>query len=166
MAQRAKVTPETFDAFLAMKNAGVKLSTVAEILGISAGTVYCMSSAGTYEKYRAWANRHIEQMQQRKAAKAKAEAEAKAEAKAKEERERALQIAEKQREAIREAEAKRSMRKKWDIFGKKRQTNTMKITFEIEVTDDTYELIKPATSVLTALFNRDGESKVTVKTNE
>lgn len=74
-----------------------------------------------------------------------------------------MQIAEKQREAIREAEAKRS---KWNIFGKKRQTNTMKITFEIEVTDDTYELIKPATSVLTALFNRDGESKVTVKTNE
>ncbi len=155
MAQRAKVTPETFDAFLAMKNAGVKQKTIAEILGISAGTVYCMSSAGTYEKYRDWANHHLEQMKQRKAAEAKVKAE--------EERKRALQIAEKQREAIREAEAKRS---KWNIFGKKRQTNTMKITFEVEVTDDTYELIKPATSVLTALFNRDGESKVTVKTNE
>lgn len=152
---RPKVTPETFDAFLAMRKAGVKQKTIAEILGVSAGTVYCMSSTGSYEKYREWANHHLEQMKQRKAAMAKV--------RAKEERERALQIAEKQREAIREAEAKRS---KWNIFGKKRQTNTMKITFEVEVTDDTYELVKPATSALTALFNRDGESRVTVKTNE
>lgn len=155
---RPRVTPETFDAFMTMKKAGVKQKTIAEILGISAGTVYCMSSAGSYEKYRDWANHHLEQMKQRKVAKAKV--------KAKEERERALQIAEKQREAIREAEAKRIKRGKWNIFGKKRQTNTMKITFEVEVTDDTYELIKPATSVLTALFDRNGESKVTVKTNE
>lgn len=159
---RVRITPETFDAFMAMKKSGVKLVTIAKILGVSAGTVYCMSSAGTYEKYRAWANHHLEQMKQRKEAKIKAEAEAKA----KEEQEHAMQIAEMQREAIREAEAKRGTREKWSLFGKKHQTNTMKITFEIEVTDDTYELITPATSVLTALFNRDGESRVTVKTNE
>lgn len=155
---RAKVTPEAFEAFKAMKEAGVKQKTIAEILGLSAGTIYCMSSAGSYEKYRDWANHHLDQMKQRKAAKAKVRAE--------EERKRAMQIAEKQREAIREAEAKRGLRKKWDIFGKKRQANTMKITFEVEVVDDTYGLIEPATAVLTAMFNRGDESRVTVKTNE
>ena len=163
---KARVTPETFEAFMAMKKAGVKQKTIAEILGLSTGTVYCMSSAGSYEKYRDWANHHLEQMQQRKEAKAKAEAKARAEAKAEEGRERAVQIAERQREAIREAETKRNLREKWGIFGKKRQANTMKITFEVEVVDDTYDLIEPATSVLTAMFNRGGESKVTVKTNE
>lgn len=155
---RARVTPEAFEAFMAMRKAGVKQKTIAEILGLSTGTIYCMSSAGSYEKYRDWANHHLEQMKQRKAAKAKV--------KAKEEHERALQIAEKQREAIREAEAKRNLREKWGIFGKKRHANTMKITFEVEVTDDTYGLIEPATAVLTAMFNRGDESRVTVKTNE
>lgn len=155
---RAKVTPEAFEAFKAMKEAGVKQKTIADILGLSAGTIYCMSSAGSYEKYRDWANHHLEQMKQRKAAKAKV--------KAKEEHERALQIAERQREAIREAEAKRSLREKWSLFGKKRQANSIKVTFEVEVVDDTYGLIEPATAVLTAMFNRGDESRVTVKTNE
>ncbi len=163
---RAKVTPEAFEAFMAMKKAGVKQKTIADILGMSVGTIYCMSSAGSYEKYRDYANHHLEQMKQRKEAKSEAVAKAKAEAKAKEERERAMRIAERQREAIREAEAKRGLRKKWDIFGKKRQVNTMKITFEVEVVDDTYGLIEPATAVLTAMFNRGDESRVTVKTNE
>lgn len=136
---RKKITPEVFESFAIMKKAGIAPKKIAEVLAVNVQTVYMMSSTGSYEAYRKWANEHVQ-----KTLIARKEAEKK--------RQEEL---ERERAEIAKAEEKRH---KWGLFNKKKADDAMTVTFKVAVDNGNIELVAPMTAILSKVF--DGEVEV------